>query len=305
MCPASWRFRTQPIPVKPPPLARVGYRPRGSGHRGRHDAPSTPGPAKRLVQRRSAASSTPDRSRRGGIAPTARRPAARWCSRAGLGGANWGGTAFDPTPASSSSSLRTSARSAGSRRRRDGSPAPYDKTTGAGRGTFDVRIGRRQLAVPETSMGPPDGGQRRRPATSRGRSHWASPSSLPAGKQNTGRPALGGSDRDRRRPPVRRLDRRQPLPRVRRQERQELWITQLDRRGNADPITYASSSGKQYVAVVATDTLITYALAVVTHRRRVLRTIAVGCCALSLQSASPYPVECSTLQRQFQSTLRR
>ena len=31
-------------------------------------------------------------------------------------------------------------------------------------------------------------------------------------------------------------------------------------RGNADPITYQGKNGKQYVAVVATDTLVVYAL---------------------------------------------
>ncbi|PYR02752.1 MAG: pyrroloquinoline quinone-dependent dehydrogenase, partial [Acidobacteria bacterium] len=40
----------------------------------------------------------------------------------------------------------------------------------------------------------------------------------------------------------------------------ELWVTKLPRRGNADPITYQGRNGKQYVAVVATDTLVTYAL---------------------------------------------
>jgi quinoprotein glucose dehydrogenase len=40
----------------------------------------------------------------------------------------------------------------------------------------------------------------------------------------------------------------------------ELWATRLDRRGNADPITYQGRNGKQYVAIVATDTLAAYAL---------------------------------------------
>jgi glucose dehydrogenase len=31
-------------------------------------------------------------------------------------------------------------------------------------------------------------------------------------------------------------------------------------RGNADPITYQGKNGKQYVAVVATDTLMVYSL---------------------------------------------
>ena len=85
---------------------------------------------------------------------------------------------------------------------------------------------------------------------------------LPAGKQNTGRPALAGpiataggllfvaSTDDNR---FRALETTSG---------KELWITQLDRRGNANPITYASSDGKQFVAIVATDTLVTYALAI-------------------------------------------
>jgi glucose dehydrogenase len=37
-------------------------------------------------------------------------------------------------------------------------------------------------------------------------------------------------------------------------------VTRLERRGNADPITYQGRDGRQYVAVVATDTLMVYAL---------------------------------------------
>jgi glucose dehydrogenase len=37
-------------------------------------------------------------------------------------------------------------------------------------------------------------------------------------------------------------------------------VTRLERRGNADPITYQGRNGKQYVAVVAIDTVAVYAL---------------------------------------------
>jgi quinoprotein glucose dehydrogenase len=40
----------------------------------------------------------------------------------------------------------------------------------------------------------------------------------------------------------------------------QLWIDRLERRGNADPITYQGRNGKQYVAIVATETLVVYAL---------------------------------------------
>jgi quinoprotein glucose dehydrogenase len=40
----------------------------------------------------------------------------------------------------------------------------------------------------------------------------------------------------------------------------ELWVAKLERRANADPITYQGKDGKQYVAIVATDILVTFAL---------------------------------------------
>ena len=40
----------------------------------------------------------------------------------------------------------------------------------------------------------------------------------------------------------------------------ELWVSRLERMGNADPITYLGGDGQQYVAVVATDTLVAYGL---------------------------------------------
>jgi glucose dehydrogenase len=40
----------------------------------------------------------------------------------------------------------------------------------------------------------------------------------------------------------------------------ELWVDRLDQRGNANPMTYLGSDGKQYVAIVAIDRLIVYGL---------------------------------------------
>lgn len=83
---------------------------------------------------------------------------------------------------------------------------------------------------------------------------------LPDGKQNTGRPVLAGpivtaggvvfiaSTDDNR---FRALDAASG---------RQLWIATLERRGNANPITYRGGNGKQYVAVVATDALMVYAL---------------------------------------------
>jgi quinoprotein glucose dehydrogenase len=83
---------------------------------------------------------------------------------------------------------------------------------------------------------------------------------LSTDRQNTGRPALAGpiatasglvfiaSTDDNR---FRALDVKNG---------RQLWVTKLERRGNADPITYLGRNGKQYVAVVATDTLMVYSL---------------------------------------------
>ena len=40
----------------------------------------------------------------------------------------------------------------------------------------------------------------------------------------------------------------------------ELWAAQLDAQVNANPATYRGKDGKQYVAVVAGDTLVAFAL---------------------------------------------
>ena len=83
---------------------------------------------------------------------------------------------------------------------------------------------------------------------------------LPAGRQNTGRPALAGpivtasglvfvaSTDDNR---FRALDAKTG---------KELWVTTLARRGNANPITYRGRNGRQFVAITATDTLSVFAL---------------------------------------------
>src|SRR5437016_4219894 len=40
----------------------------------------------------------------------------------------------------------------------------------------------------------------------------------------------------------------------------ELWSTKLERNANANPMTYAGKNGKQYVAVIATDTVSAFSL---------------------------------------------
>ena len=180
----------------------------------------------------------------------------------GLGGANWGGTAYDPR----SGYLFLASQDVGAlgwMESKAGSVVPYDKSaperpSGRG-GTFDVRINGASWPCQK-----PPWGRLIAIDTRTGDFAWQIPlgitEQLPAGKQNTGRPVLAGpivtatgllfiaaTDDNR----FRALDVRNG---------KELWAAKLERRGNADPITYLGKNGKQYVVVVATDTVRAYAL---------------------------------------------
>jgi len=83
---------------------------------------------------------------------------------------------------------------------------------------------------------------------------------LPDGKQNTGRGGVAGpiatagglvfigATTDNR---FRAIDSKTG---------KELWVAKFDHTANANPMTYQGKNGKQYVAVIATDTLAVYAL---------------------------------------------
>jgi quinoprotein glucose dehydrogenase len=254
--PGELAFPTQPIPLRPPALARVTY----SSADLVTAADTTPEHAQacaELVEKiggvYNAGPFTPWRYR-AASAP----PATTLGFPGGLGGANWGGTAFDPA----SRLLLVATQDVGAlgsvESAKPGSPLPYEKTT-PGRSTFDVRIGDTNWPCQK-----PPWGRLTAINTTTGEFAWQVPlgitEQLRAEKQNTGRPVLAGpivtasgvvfiaSTDDNR---FRALDVKSG---------KELWVTRLERRGNADPITYQGRDGRQYVAVVATDTLMVYAL---------------------------------------------
>jgi quinoprotein glucose dehydrogenase len=254
--PGELAFPTQPIPVKPPPLARVAYRPEDLVTAA-DTTPEHAAACKELLASSggvyNAGPFTPWRYREeGSAAPMS------LVFPGGLGGPNWGGTASD---------LRTgfvfvATQDVGAlgwiRKAQDGAPVPYEKAA-PGRSAFDVSIGGESWPCQK-----PPWGSLIAIDASTGDIAWRIPlgitRQLPAGRQNTGRPVLAGpivtaggllfiaSTDDNR---FRAFDAKTG---------RELWVTTLERRGNADPITYQGRDGRQYVAIVATDILKVYAL---------------------------------------------
>ena len=152
--PGELAFPTQPFPVKPPPIARNSFA---------------------MSDLVTAADTTEEHAKacqelvakNGGVSNAG--PFTTWPYRAegapvksavvfpgGLGGANWGGVAWDPNSKYVFVVSQDDGALGWVRKTRNA----YDKTTldgaGPGRGNFDVRIGRRGVAVPETAMGAAD-----------------------------------------------------------------------------------------------------------------------------------------------------
>jgi quinoprotein glucose dehydrogenase len=247
---------TQPIPVKPPALARVSY-----------TAADLVTAADTTAEHAKACADLIEKiggvSNAGPFTPwkykAAGAPSAVTLGFPGtLGGANWGGTAYDPASRFIFVVTQDVGALGSVEQTREGSPAPYDKRT-PGQGTFDVRIGDSNWPCQKPPWGRLTGIN-----SSTGDIAWQVPlgitDQLPADKQKTGRPALAGpivtasgllfiaSTDDNR---FRAIDAKNG---------KELWVTKLEKRGNANPITYQGKNGKQYVAVVATDTLVVFAV---------------------------------------------
>jgi quinoprotein glucose dehydrogenase len=254
--PGEFAYPTQPIPIRPPALSRVAYRSADlvtAADTTQEHAQACAELVAKVGGVSNAGPFTPWRYRAEG-APSA----TTLVFPGGLGGANWGGTAFDPTSRIVFVATQDVGALGSIERAKTGSLVPYEKTT-PGRSTFDVRIGDANWPCQK-----PPWGRLTAINTATGAFAWQVPlgitEQLPPEKQNTGRPVLAGpivtasglvfiaSTDDNR---FRALDAKNG---------KEVWVTRLERRGNADPITYQGRNGKQYVAVVATDTVMVYAL---------------------------------------------
>jgi len=254
--PGEVAYPTQPIPVKPAAASRVSYQP-SDLVTAEDTSPEHAAACAEMVESvgeiYNAGPFTPWAYRGPGVAPrtTLLFPGL-------LGGHNWGGAAYDPN----TRYVFVFSRDVGSfgwvEDAPGDSPVPFRR--GSPRpGNFDVDMGDSRWPCQK----PPWGRMTAIDAVT-GDIAWQVPvgvtDALPPGRRNTGRPGrasaivtgggllfVASTDDDRFRA-------------LEAATGQQLWADVLPARGNANPMTYGGSDGRQYVAIAATDAIIVYRL---------------------------------------------
>ncbi len=254
--PGELAFPTQPIPMAPPPIARVAYAPEDLVT-GEDTSPEHAAACTAMVE------SFQLIVNQGPFTPWLYRPPdsppnVTLLFPGLVGGPNWGGASYDPT----TGYVFVFSQDVGSfgwmEDDPDGQPQPYTRVSPRP-ANFDVDMGGSRWPCQK-----PPWGRLTAVDAATGNIAWQRAvgitEGLPAEKQNTGRPgragaiATGGgvlfiaSTDDAR---FRALDAATG---------QELWADRLDRVGNANPLTYRGADGRQYVGITATDVLLIYRL---------------------------------------------
>jgi quinoprotein glucose dehydrogenase len=275
--PGEWYAPTQPFPVKPAkPLVRVEFNKDRDMVRAEDTSAEHVAECQALWDKSggfyNAGAFTPFGFHEEGAAPksTIQFPG-------GTGGINWGGATADPTTGFVYVNAHDTSLVGWIERKRPGlnygngtagSTIPYDRGSVNGAGPYFTFSAPLKDATGRTIANLPC----QRPPWSRlvavnantGEIAWESTlgltEALPEGKQLTGGSGSAGptataggvvfvgATNDRR---FRAFDSKTG---------KELWSTKLDQTVNANPMTYRGKNGKQYVAFVATDTLVAYAL---------------------------------------------
>jgi glucose dehydrogenase len=275
--PGEWYSPTQPFPLKPPPLARNSYK------------------ADDIV---TAEDTSPEHAaacqevlaRNGGNLYNA-GPFTGWLYHeegappkttiqfpGGTGGVNWGGVAIDPRDGyvfvhthdvSLMGWIEKKRKGVGSYGRGvEGSTQLYDRASVQGPGpyySFSATVKDKDgKVIGDWPCQKPPWGKLIAVNANTGEIAWETVSGisdgLPADKQDTGNGGsagpiatagglvFDGSTTDAR---FRAYDSKAG---------KELWVTKIGKIANADPMTYEGKSGKQYVAIVATDSIYVYSL---------------------------------------------
>jgi glucose dehydrogenase len=250
---------TQPIPVKPPPIARVGFRPDEIVSAADTNADHAQF-CRELAQRSGGFYNE------GAFSPyvfhdAGARPFSTILFPGSIGGANWGGTAADPAMGYVFVNTNDEASIGWIEKAPEGGRSPYRRNSVVG------PTSRFQWKEGDPRTGNIMGGERgwlcNRPPWGNlvavnartGDIAWKVPlgitDELPEGKQKTGRLNLGGpivtagglvfigASNDRR---FRAFDSKTG---------KELWVTRLEMSAHAVPVTYRGRNGKQYVAIAA------------------------------------------------------
>ncbi len=254
--PGEQSAATQPIPLKPPALGRVSFE-LGDLVTADDTSPEHATACGEMVatlgELYNAGPFTPWVYRAEGAPPrtTISFPG-------GVGGANWGGPAFDPATGYVFVATQDLGLLGWMEAAPDGSPVPYVKRAPRP-SSFTARIGDTTLPCQK-----PPWGRLTAVDSATGDIAWQSTlgvtDTLPAGKQDTGRPIraaaivtgsgllfVAGTDDSR-------------LRAFEAATGREVWVGRLERPGNANPITYRGGDGKQYIAIAATDTVVAFAL---------------------------------------------
>jgi quinoprotein glucose dehydrogenase len=274
--PGEWYSPTQPFPVKPPALTRVDFVKERDMVRPEDTSPEHVKACQELWDKSggfyNAGPFTPFSFHEEGAPPksTIQFPG-------GTGGVNWGGPALDPATGyvfvnahdtSLVGWIEKVRPGQNYGRGTEGSKQPYDRGSVNGAGpyfTFSAPMrDENGRVVANLPCQRPPWARLVAVNANTGEIAWQVPlgmtDALPEGKKNTGGSGsagpiataggivIVGATNDRR---IRAFDSKSG---------KELWVAQLPGQGNANPITYAGKNGKQYVAIVATDSLQVFSL---------------------------------------------
>jgi len=273
--PGEWYSPTQPFPLKPPPLARVSFKPEDIVTAD----DTTPEHAKacREVYEKNGGFFNAGPFTGWFLHPDGAPPKSSIQFPGGIGGINWGGTATDPSLGFVFANTHDGAltgwiekKKAGGNygRGTDGSTQPYDRGSVDGPGPYHGF----SAAVKDANGKTIGNWPCQKPPWARlvavnantGDIAWESPlglvEGLPEEKQHAGSAGSAGpivtagglvfigATNDHR---FRAFDSKTG---------RELWVADVKRNANANPLTYTGKSGKQFVAIMATDSVHVFAL---------------------------------------------
>ncbi len=272
--PGEWYSPTQPFPLKPPPLARISFKLEDLVTAEDTTAEHAKN-CRELYDRAggfyNAGPFTPFLFHEEGAPPRST------IIFPGNGGPNWGGMAADPktghvfvqTHDAALTGWVEKKRTGGNYGSGNGSPQPYDRGSISGPGPYSgfaasIGNGPDGRSLGNAPCQKPPWGRLWAVNANTGDIAWQVPlglnEALPPGKQNVGGSGSAGpivtagglvfigATNDRR---FRAFDSKTG---------KELWAFKLDQTVNANPLTYQGRNGKQYVAAIATDSLVVFAL---------------------------------------------